>query len=86
MGHKFSFCETCDTPRDCDFCDRLDVLTERKTGHWVDVKGNQPDPRWEVRCSLCGCPQDYRHNFCPNCGAKMDYNKTRPYKHGGKVC
>lgn len=72
MGHNFSFCKTCETPLDCDFCDRLDTLTERKNGHWVDVKGRQPNPGWKVRCSLCGCPQDYKHNFCPNCGAKME--------------
>jgi rRNA maturation endonuclease Nob1 len=27
---------------------------------------------WKYRCDKCGCPQDYKHNFCPNCGAKMD--------------
>lgn len=61
MGHSFSFCKTCETPLDCDFCDRLDTLTERKNGHWVDVKGSQPNPGWKVRCSLCGFPQDYKH-------------------------
>ena len=24
---------------------------------------------WVCRCAKCGCPQDYKHNFCPNCGA-----------------
>ena len=24
---------------------------------------------WVCRCTKCGCPQDYKHNFCPNCGA-----------------
>ena len=24
-----------------------------------------------ARCMRCGCPQDYEHNYCPNCGADM---------------
>ena len=32
--------------------------------------------KWAFVCSLCGYvdghPFDNRHNFCPNCGAKMD--------------
>lgn len=70
MGHSFSFCKTCETPLDCDFCDKLETLEERRHGCWVDmgIKAKV----WVVRCSLCGCPQDYKHNFCPNCGARME--------------
>ena len=44
-------------------------------GRWLS--GNNLIPtangiRWTVRCNLCGCPQDFEHNYCPNCGAKMD--------------
>ena len=28
MGHNFSFCQTCETPLDCDFCDKLAELME----------------------------------------------------------
>ena len=28
MGHNFSFCKTCETPLDCDFCDKLAALLE----------------------------------------------------------
>lgn len=28
MGHNFSFCKTCETPLDCDFCDKLAALRE----------------------------------------------------------
>ena len=28
MGHNFSFCQTCETPLDCDFCDKLVALVE----------------------------------------------------------
>ena len=28
MGHNFSFCQTCETPLDCDFCDKLAELIE----------------------------------------------------------
>lgn len=33
--------------------------------------------QWFHRCSLCGCSQDYAHNFCPSCGAKMDGGKNK---------
>lgn len=70
MGHSFSFCRTCETPLDCDCCGSLETLEERRHGRWVDmgIKAKV----WVVRCSLCGCPQDYKHNFCPNCGARME--------------
>ena len=72
MGHNFSFCQTCETPLDCDFCDKLETLEERKHGYWVEIDRLKVNPSWVVRCSLCGCPQDYKHNFCPHCGAQMD--------------
>lgn len=28
MGHNFTFCQTCETPLDCDFCDKLAELME----------------------------------------------------------
>ena len=28
MGHLFTFCKTCETPLDCDCCDKLEMLEE----------------------------------------------------------
>ena len=43
-------------------------------GRWNDINPTvlNPGVNWICRCSLCGCPQDYKHNYCPNCGALMD--------------
>lgn len=40
-------------------------------GEWNDInpKVLKPNVSWICRCTKCGCPQDYKHNFCPNCGA-----------------
>lgn len=63
MGHAFSFCKTCETPLDCDFCDKLAELME--PGHMTleELKAEakrqgyklvkrHPRPTFE-RC-LCG--------------------------------
>lgn len=43
-------------------------------GRWIDNGAN--GYKWAFVCSMCGYvdghPFDDRHNFCPNCGAKMD--------------
>ena len=43
-------------------------------GRWIDNEAN--GYKWAFVCSLCGYvdghPFDDRHNFCPNCGAKME--------------
>lgn len=43
-------------------------------GRWNDINPAvlKPGVNWVCRCSECGCPQDYKHNYCPNCGARMD--------------
>lgn len=41
-------------------------------GSWVEYDEGNPLPLdWRYRCDLCGCPQDYAHNFFPECGARM---------------
>ena len=45
-----------------------------KHGYWKKC-GQLSRTQWLHRCSLCGCPQDYAHNYCPNCGARMDGEK-----------
>lgn len=39
-------------------------------GRWLELP--MPRTQWKYRCGQCGCPQDYKHNYCPHCGAKMD--------------
>ena len=43
-------------------------------GQWIDNELN--GYKWAFICSKCGYIDGYpfssRHNFCPNCGAKMD--------------
>lgn len=45
-----------------------------KRGQWID--NGASGYKWAFVCSLCGYvdghPFDNRHNFCPNCGARMD--------------
>ena len=41
-------------------------------GWWNEINQTATGLPWKYRCSECGCPQDYAHNYCPNCGAKMD--------------
>ena len=39
-------------------------------GEWNNVNPAvlKPGVSWVCRCAKCGCPQDYKHNFCPSCG------------------
>lgn len=44
-------------------------------GEWNDINPAvlKHGVSWVCRCAKCGYPQDYKHNFCPNCGdAKTD--------------
>lgn len=57
-------------------------VVERKVGHWDDGVS------FYLRCSECGCclkqPSEYndvfldigRANYCPNCGAEMDWSTS----------
>ena len=44
-------------------------------GEWNKINRETTGLPWEWRCNQCGCPQDYNHNFCPNCGADMRGHK-----------
>lgn len=90
MGHSFSFCKICETPLDCDFCDKLVALiepgymtleelkSEAKRQGYKLIKDKRP--RFE-RC-LCG------HNvhqwesgpegwavYCKHCGLEGPWAK-----------
>ena len=45
-----------------------------KHGRWEEVVDN--DEFWGElfcpKCSVCGSVRMMKHNYCPNCGAKMD--------------
>ena len=41
-------------------------------GHWNAINQIATGLPWKYRCNDCGCPQEYTHNYCPNCGARMD--------------
>ena len=41
-------------------------------GRWNEINQIATGLPWKYRCNDCGCPQEYKHNYCPNCGAKMD--------------
>ena len=50
---------------------------ERSTGHWIAeemktyIDGNRKD--WiAYKCSSCGNFSKDNHDYCPNCGAKME--------------
>ena len=44
---------------------------EWKMSKYVMAEGAIPLPV-EYACSLCGAGCVHKHNYCPNCGAKMD--------------
>ena len=56
----------------------LDDIGEAPTvevvhGHMVERIVDHECPWYKVfDCSECGCSVEVWHNYCPNCGAKMD--------------
>ena len=58
---------------DIDTIPRVDAV-EVVHGRWVD--NGACGYKWAFYCSKCGYIDGYpfndRHNYCPNCGAKMD--------------
>ena len=41
-------------------------------GRWNEINQIATGLPWKYRCNDCGCLQEYKHNFCPNCGCRMD--------------
>lgn len=93
MGHSFTFCKTCETPLDCDFCDKLaelmepghmtleELKAEAKRQGYKLIKATRP--RFE-RC-LCG---HNVHQWCSRRGMEqMVYCKhcglESPWVRGG---
>ena len=46
-------------------------VVERKTGKWILPNNEVAVYLNEWICSACNYLIDGKHNFCPNCGAKM---------------
>ena len=71
--------------RACWVDDTLDYIDSEPTadvapvrhGHWNAINQIATGLPWKYRCNDCGCPQEYTHNYCPNCGAKMDKECAR---------
>lgn len=95
MGHSFTFCKTCETPLDCDFCDKLaelmepghmtleELKAEAKRQGYKLIKAKRP--RFE-RC-LCG---HNVHQWCSRTGMEqMVYCKhcglESPWVKGGNA-
>ena len=58
-------------------CDAQTIEPERKKDKWIcidctDMEGNGVNS-W--KCSKCGEIYADATNFCPNCGAKMDWSE-----------
>ena len=57
-----------------DSCPAVEVEPVRH-GHWIDEEIPLPlsdGSKKCVRCSECGTHWEYKFNYCPNCGVKMD--------------
>lgn len=48
---------------------------EPKTGHWNEIP-KYKDIAWQ--CSECEHFTTWKHNFCPNCGVKMEQQGEKP--------
>lgn len=64
--------------RDIEALPAADAV-EVKHGRWVKkferYHDTHTDEYWDEEycsCPLCGKDSDLEHNFCPNCGARMD--------------
>lgn len=48
--------------------DEMPTVEERKTGKWEYLDCGYTD---YYVCDQCGSKEDYKRNFCPECGADM---------------
>ena len=47
------------------------ALEPKPQGKWIDTGSKEEYWAEEYQCSICGA-KDHWHNYCPNCGAKME--------------
>ena len=99
MGHNFSFCKTCETPLDCDFCDKLEALIEpgRMTMEELKAEAKRQgyklikDENIQVEPCLCGGtrrewwsgPEGHKV-VCLRCGLESPWVPRSKGKNGVK--
>ena len=93
MGHSFTFCKTCETPLDCDFCDRLGALREPGRMTLEELKAEAKRQGYKLikdkktRFERCLCGHNV-HQWCSRGGmGQMVYCKhcglESPWVRGG---
>lgn len=94
MGHSFTFCKTCETPLDCDFCDKLAELME--PGHMTleELKAEAKRQGYKLikakrpRFEPCLCGHNV-HQWCSGPEGWMVYCKhcglESPWVKGGNA-
>lgn len=65
-GEYDATCEECHRAYEDDYYETEEA--EVKEAHWI-TKGHEMG---FCHCSECLTVSDWQHNYCPNCGAKMD--------------
>ena len=53
----------------------IDIVCEYPTADVVEVRHGEWVGMWDYKCSVCNEYSEYRTDYCPNCGAKMDGGK-----------
>jgi hypothetical protein len=50
----------------------IEALENQKIGHWTYIKNSSVNGLKICECSNCNKKTYGSHNYCPNCGAKME--------------
>ena len=75
------FCNSINSDEPCEpaECRCMRLIDEMPTVDAVEVVHGRiekveiiPNYMWKYRCSYCQSDMERWHNYCPNCGAKMD--------------
>lgn len=74
IEHLNVWCDGCGSAVECILAEPAADVAPVVHGQWISKNTIGYD--WTFVCSNCGYIDGYpfndRHNFCPNCGAKMD--------------
>lgn len=50
----------------------IKALEKQKTGHWIYIDNSRVNGLKICKCSNCKKKNYGSHNYCPNCGARME--------------